>query len=468
MKKHFFYTNQLVCLSILLIVIIYSPYSHAQKKEGHYTSDWTSLRKHQTPQWLINSKFGIYCHWGIWTIKYKEGNENLSNDEAINLFTAKHFDANKWAGLFELAGAKFGGVIGWHGSNFLHWDSKFSNYNSYKLNPHIDIVGEVSKAVKAKGMKFLVSYHSIDDDDWINFAKEGVDKYDPDIFWVDASFGGTKEGNFLKTLRNSKYIGQNTKSKPVFHEKYQRDFITYFYNQAIKNNKSVQFVYKSNDIPPGIGMRDLENGLLEQTPYDVWMTDMDMNVPLDWETHGWFYRESTPIRSTNELVDMLVDVVSKNGIFLLNIPPLADGSFPKEVVENLTKLGEWLHVNGEAIYNTSPWFIFGEGPTIIPTDNYNSHHNNHFAKIQFTKEDIRYTINGDYLYLTFLGKPKEGTVVKSLNTNFKLREGDINSIKHLGSNKKMTYKHSENGLEIKFKAEDLNDFANVFKIHLNY
>jgi len=455
------------CHLLILVVLLTSFYSFGQQK-NKYESNWTELRKHHTPQWLADSKFGIYCHWGISTIKYIAGNENLTNDEAIKQFTAKNFDANNWGDVFVNSGAKFGGVIGWHGSDYLHWDSKFSDYNSFKLNPKIDIVGEVSKAVKARGLKFLVSYHSIDKDTWIDFAKEGVDKYDPDIFWVDASFGGTKRGNFIKALKNNKYIGENTVSNTVFKEKHQRQFITYFYNKAIENKKEVEFVYKSNDIPPGVGMRDLENGLLDETPYDIWMTDMDMTVPPDWETHGWFYRESTPIRSTNELVDMLVDVVSKNGIFLLNVPPLADGTFPKEVSKNLTQLGNWLKVNGEAIYNTSPWFIYGEGPTKIKTDPIKAHHNNHFAKIQYAKEDIRYTVNGDYLYLTFLGKPKEGTIVKSLNTNFKLRKNDILEIKHLSSNKTMNYEHNSDGLEIKFKATDLNDYANVFRIHLKF
>ena len=402
------------------IIACQKPKEEKKPQKVLYENSWNSLRKHDSPDWLINDKFGIYCHWGIQTLEYMKEYENLSNDERIALFKGENFDADEWAKLFETAGAKFGGVIGWHGSDFKHWNSDISDYNSFKMGPKIDIVGEVSKAVKARGMKFLVSYHSIKNDDWIDFAKEGVDKYDPDIFWVDASFGGTKGANHEKTINHTKYLGLSEQIKPVFEEKYQRGFITYFYNKAIENEKEVEFMYKSNDIPPGVAMRDLENGILNETAYDTWITDMDMSVPPDWETHGWFYREGIRLRSANELVDMLVDVVSKNGIFLLNIPPMADGTFPEEVQANLTELGSWLNKNGEAIYNTVPWFIYGEGSNEIEVGNYSFHHNNHFGAIQYSKEDIRFTVNGDNLYATCLGKPSGDLSIAALNSSFKL------------------------------------------------
>lgn len=459
-------------LGIILALILYSCKEsdaiQAGESKPHFQSDWTSLRKHQTPEWLINAKFGIYCHWGIQTLEYIPEYEHLSVDERIKLFKGEKFDAREWARVFETAGAKFGGVIGWHGSDFKHWDSEISDYNSAKMGPKIDIVGELSEAVKKRGLKFLVSYHSIKDDNWIEFAKEGVDKYDPDIFWVDASFGGTKGAHHNKTMSYSKYIGQQKESSPVFPEKYQRDFISYFYNNAIDKGKEVEFMYKSFDIPPCIGMRDYENGILPNMAYDVWITDMDMNVPPDWETHGWFYRKGVPVRSANELVDMLIDVVSKNGIFLLNVPPKADGSFPEEVLRNLTELGEWLDKNGEAIYGTSPWFMHGQGPSEIPEGNYTYHHNNHFAQIAYNEKDIRFTTKGDYLYVSCLGDPGNTLTIEALNTAFKLREGDILKITHLASGKDVKYLHNENALELYLDGIPMDSKANVFKILLDF
>jgi len=433
-----------------------------------YQSDWTSLRAHQTPQWLIDAKFGIYCHWGIQTLSYIPEYADLPNDSLIELWKGEKFDADEWAKLFETAGAKFGGVIGWHGSEFKHWDSDISNYNSAQMGPKIDVVGKVAKAVRKRGMKFLVSYHSIKDDDWIDFAKEGVDKYGPDIFWVDASFGGTKGAHNKKTMSYSKYLGKHANPRRAFPEKYQREFITYFYSHALKNGKEVEFIYKSYDIPPCVGMRDYENGILPNMAYDVWITDMDMDVPPDWKTHGWFYRESVPVRSANELVDMLVDVVSKNGIFLLNIPPKADGSFTQDVVDHLTELGNWLKVNGEAIYGTSPWFMHGQGPSDIPEGNYTYHHNNHFAQITYTKDDIRFTVKGDNLYAICLGKPDGNLKIEALNTAFKLNKGDILNVTHLGTGRQVNYTHNETALEIDLEEIALDEMANAFRIELNF
>lgn len=458
---------------IILFLSIITACSVKKAKEtsnpiAKYQAEWVSLRQHHTPKWLMDAKFGIYCHWGIQTLQYMPQYIDLPNDSLIALWKGQDFNADEWAKLFESAGAKFGGVIGWHGSDFKHWNSDLTDYNSYKMGPHIDIVGEVSKAVKKRGMKFLVSYHSIKDDNWIDFAEEGVNKYDPDIFWVDASFGGTKGAQHDHKIDGAKYIGEAKEDQTLFPEKYQRAFISYFYNHAEKEGKEVEFVYKSHDIPPGVGMRDFENGILSDMPYDVWMTDLDMNIPPDWATHGWFYRKGIPLRSGNELVDILVDIVSKNGVLLLNVPPMADGTFPQEARENLRQMGEWLHQNGEAIYGTSPWFLYGEGPTEIPEGNYTYHHNDHFGQIQFNAKDIRFTVKGDNLYAICLGKPDGDLKIRALNSAFKVRQGDIRSVTHLGSGKKVDFIHNKEALTLKLDGIPLDDIANAFKIELNF
>jgi len=430
-----------------------------------YEPTWTSLRGHTTPEWLMDAKFGIYTHWGLSTKAYIEGNEDKSMDELIELFNPEKFDPAEWAELFEDAGARFAGPVAWHGSDYLHWDSDISDLNSFDRNPGIDIVGELEREIKKKGLKFFMSYHSIGPrEEWIDLAREGVDKYSPDVFWVDASFGGTKGGHHMKVIDNSRFTGEKSESPRMLAEKYQTAFISYYYNHALTNNKEVEFVYKSYDIPPGVGMRDLENGLLNEMAYDVWMTDMDMNLPPDWATHGWFYREGVPLRTANNIVDMLVDVVSKNGILLLNVPPLEDGTFPEEARSILLDVGSWLEVNGEAIYGSSPWFIYGEGPQRLGTGYYSFHHNDHFGKLHFNEEDVRFTINGEYLYAICLGWPGEKLEIRALNNTFKVKEGEIKSVSLLGSEESLKWDHTPEALVIDLPAGKTGGHAHVFKI----
>lgn len=429
-----------------------------------YEPTWTSLRQHSTPDWLRDGKFGIYTHWGVWTIQYMEEHRDKSLDELIELFNPEQFDPDAWAKLFKSAGARFAGPVAWHGSDYMHWESQFSDLNSVARNPHIDIVGEMEKAVKKAGMKFMVSYHTNFNEDWINFAREGVDKFSPDLFWVDAGFGGTKAGHHMKVLDNSKYIGEGDGFPGTLPERYQLDFLSYYYNHADSLGKEVDFFYKSHDIPPGVAMRDLENGMLREIAYDTWITDMDINVPPDWVTHGWFYREGIPQRTGNDIVDILVDVVSKNGILLLNVGPKADGTFAEETRQNLLEVGEWLKINGEAIYGASPWFIYGEGPNEIEVGNYSMHHNNHFGQIKFGGEDIRFTVNGAHLYAICLGWPGDQLNIKSLNTEYKVKSGDIKSIQLLGSTAEISWNHSGEGLLIEMPEWDQDQPAYVFKI----
>ncbi|MGB5264307.1 MAG: hypothetical protein WBN28_11960, partial [Lutimonas sp.] len=136
--------------------------------------------------------------------------------------------------------------------------------------------------------------------------------------------------------------------------------------------------------------------------------------------------------------------------------------------KNLIEMGNWLKKNGEAVYNTVPWFLYGEGSNEIEVGNYSFHHNNHFAKIQYSKEDIRFTVNGDYLYATCLGKPDGDLSIATLNSSFKLREGDIVSITHLDSGKEIEFDHTSDALVLKLEGIPLDDKANAFKIKLNF
>lgn len=145
---------QILAVSLAFSSLSFTTQAQEKKTDkSKYRADWVSLRNHQTPSWLKDAKFGIYCHWGIQTLSYIPEYSKLPNDSLLNLWKGEKFKADSWAKLFETAGAKFGGVIAWHGSDLKHWDSQISNYNSAKLGPKIDILGELSKAVRKRNYK---------------------------------------------------------------------------------------------------------------------------------------------------------------------------------------------------------------------------------------------------------------------------------------------------------------------------
>ena len=134
---------------------------------------------------------------------------------------------------------------------------------------------------------------------------------------------------------------------------------------------------------------------------------------------------------------------------------------------SLLELGKWLKVNGQAIYGTSPWFIFGEGPTVIESEDYAFHHSDHFAKIKFTEKDIRFTVNGEYLYAICLGQPSGEVKIRALNSTFKVKKEDLCSISLLGSDQLLKWDHNEEALVIQLPKKKVSEYAIVFKIDLN-
>ena len=474
-----------------------------------YQPNWSSLRQHQTPQWLIDAKFGIYTHMSLQTIKNMPGNEDKMLHELIPDFKLENFNPSEWADLFKRTGAKFAGPVAWHGSGFLHWDSDITNFNAVDMGPKVDIVGSLKEEIKARGMKFITSYHTgywyqaaVREDKpeyldpkyedlygpvhdtmvkdavlwkdhiekqskfseqhlkaWSAKMKEAITKYQPDISWLDTSFGGTVRGVNIGTYKNGKLISEDEIYMGGVREKYQQDYVAHFFNTAETNNQEVEVVYKEHDLPPGVGMRNFENGLTDRLEYDVWMTDIDLCSPT-----SWFYKENVGLKSANVVIDILVDVVSKNGILLLNVPPKPDGSFADYIKEELYEIGNWLDLNGEAIYGTIPWVTYGEGPSVLKKT---GHYSERYPNAIYNERDIRFTQKDNILYAICLGWPGNGITIKSLGTRGKLYEGDIKSIELLGSDQDLEYSHNPYGLSLNLPMQPVNQHAIVFKIIRN-
>lgn len=466
--------------------------------QGQFEPSWNSLKNIRTPQWLRDAKFGIYTHWGVYSVpaqgpngtwyaynvyqkpdgperKYHEATygplEKFGYKDFIPMFNGSKFNAEEWADLFEKSGARFAGPVAEHHDGFSMWDTKYSEWNAAKMGPKRDVVGELSKAIKKHGMKFVTAFHHAENwfyfptwdkrydcgdprysglygpihekgalpdkaflDKWKAKIIEVIDKYDPDFIWFD--FG-------LELVTDS----------------YKKEMLAYYYNQALARQKEVVVSYKGHDLPPGAGLLDLELGQEADLTYYEWITDTSID-----DGQGWGYVKGLGFKSVDNLIDNLVDRVSKNGYLLLNVGPMPDGTIPEEAKVRLLEMGKWLKINGDAIYGTTCWVTPGEGPSKLERGGGFNEKND----MKYTAKDIRFTVKNNNLYATVLDWPGEKIVIKSLaakgNTWAGLYPSEISSITMLGDGKELKWEMTKEGLVIDPPAGKPCDYAYVIKI----
>jgi len=462
---------------------------------------WDSLKQYEVPKWNQDAKFGIFIHWGVYAVPaagsewYPRNMYNKDNplfehhkktwgDQSefgyknfIPMFKAEKWNPDAWAELFQRAGARYVVPVAEHHDGFAMYDSSVTKWNSVNMGPKRDICGELAKAVRKRGMKFGVSshyawnwrYYFISDEfdnsnpeysglyniphdpktpaspefieHWYNRTKELIDKYQPDLFWFDFGF-----------------------CYPEF-EQGRKEIAAYYYNKAIEWNKGVVLNYKrwtkpadgvtKVAFPDGAGTLDLEREKSPRIREFFWQTDTSISEK------SWGYIDNDTFKSPDTLVDDLVDIVAKNGCLLLNVGPRPDGTIPQEAKDVLLAIGGWLKINGEAIYNTRCWKIFGEGPTGVAEGHLSESKNK-----AFTSEDIRFTRKGTALYAITLDWPKDGVLrIKSLNSNTNLIKG-ISSITLLGSKARIKWNRDSEALTIDLPDKKPCDYAYVFKISL--
>jgi len=472
--------------------------NHPTAAGGPFQPTWNSLRKVSTPQWLRDGKFGIYTHWGVYSVpafgkngtwysnhvywkpdsperKHHEATygplEKFGYKDFIPMFTGEKFDADEWAELFRKAGARFAGPVAEHHDGFSMWDTKYSEWNAVKMGPRQDIVGKLSKSIKGHGMKFVTAFHHAENwfffpttdkrydssdprysglygpvheegalpskeflDKWKGKIIEVVDNYDPDVIWFD--FG-----------------------LELVQESYKKDMLAYYFNKAARTGKEVTATYKHHDLVPGVGVDDLELGQEREMTYNDWITDSSVD-----NQGAWGYVRDAGFKSVDNLVDNLVDRVSKNGYLLLNVGPKPDGTIPDEAKDRLLGLGKWLEVNGEAIYGTTPWLKAGEGPTQLEKAGPFNENN----EMRYTAEDIRFTAKDNILYATALDWPGEKILIKTLAPKGRswagLYPSEIASITMLGDGKELKWEMTKEGLAVETPKAKPCDFAFSFKI----
>jgi len=246
-------------------------------------------------------------------------------------------------------------------------------------------------------------------------------------------------------------------------DNYRREAIAYYYNKEQEWNKKVVVTHKVMPngwyhLPPGVGVIDLEVGKMnELTPYP-WLTDTSVDAGPGGT---WSYVENVGFKSVERLIHNLIDRVSKNGHLLLNVGPRPDGTIPEPAKGCLLGIGQWLAVNGEAIFDTTPWQISGEGPTKLEGGG----HFNENNEARFTSHDFRFTVKDNIFYAICMGQPGDQVTIKSLNSFYAT---EIQRITLLGVEQELKWRLDESGLTINIPESIPFGHAFVFKIERHH
>jgi alpha-L-fucosidase len=464
-------------------------------KAGPFQPNWQSLKNYQVPQWFNDAKFGIFIHWGLYSVpayssewysrkmylknwkEYKHQVETYGPEtkfgykDFIPMFQPKKFDPQAWAKLFKESGAKYVIPVAEHHDGFPMYDSELTQWCAGKMGPKRDLIADLATAIRAEGLHFGASSHRAEHYFFLNGGREfPSDVQDPKY----ASFYGPAHAK-IDPHKGKGHPGQPflddwlarsaeivTKYQPeLFYfdwwvemdefQPYLQRFASFYYNQGAKRNQQVVLFRKNDAFPNGTTVLDIERGALDQIRPVAWQTD----TSVSWKS--WGYVEGDRYKSPESIVWQLVDIVSKNGNLLLNIGPKADGTIPPEAESILRSIGKWLDVNGEAIYGSRPWTKYGEGPTKMRPGTGHEKTMEHY-----TAQDIRFTTKDGNIFAISLGWPENGRIaVRSLGDASGFRVG---SVALLGSNAEIQWKQGSKGLELTVPKQPSGMYAYTFRI----
>lgn len=474
---------------------------------GPFADEWPSLQQYQVPQWYADAKLGIFIHWGVYSVPafgnewyprnmYRKGapeyehhlktygpHDRFGYKDLIPAFKAEQFDAQSWVDLFAEAGARFVVPVAEHHDGFAMYECPYSSYNAVERGPRRDVTGELAAAVRKKGLIFGVSYHRAEHwwffehgrdipsdvtdpgyerlygpaagccrhghhdyaaepapdtrfcEEWLARAAHLIDSYQPQLFWFDW------------WIQHRSY------------EPFLRKFGAFYYNRGVEWGKEVALNYKNESFAEGSAVLDLERGQLADMRAMLWQTDTSV------ARNSWCFTEGNQYKTPGSIIQDLVDIVAKNGVLLLNIGPRPDGTIPAEDQHILREIGKWLKINGEAIYGTRPWRVFGEGPTEVKGGHFTD-----TARRDFTPQDIRFvraSADPDTLYAILLAWPVSGEVlIRSLGGNLRLQMSAIKEVRLLGCDAPLAFTRFGEGLLVKLPETPPCDYAYALKVSL--
>jgi len=476
----------------------------AQTQVQNFQPTFESLdTANPVPEWFKDAKFGIYFHWGVYSVPafgnewyprnmYIKGTpENKHHQETYgdpsvwpytNFMTGAKdkkgnfvqfapklkseggaFDPDEWAQLFADAGAKFAGPVAEHHDGFSMWASKVNPWNAKDLGPKLDLVGLLADAIRKKNMKLFLSMHHAYN---ITGYYEAVPKTDdPKLQMLFGQQG--KEKNEAYWLAKHKEIIDNYRPDIIYQDfnlhlisqPILLQFLSYYYNRASEWNKGVVATFKDG-LNTKCAVLDYERGGPPDITDNYWLTDDAIS------SSSWCYTEGIGYYSTKQLLHALIDRISKNGNMILNISPKADGTIPQAQKDVLHTIGAWLKNYGEAIYATRAWDRYGEGPTTM-----GAAFGTMGGPVAGTAKDVRYTRSKDRstLFAILLGWEKDQKEI--LLTSLASGRIDLHNLKAVelidgapGKYLPLVYHQDTKGLLVNLPERSFDELAYVVKL----
>ena len=408
--------------------------------------------------------------------------------DLVTRFKGDKFNADHLLDLYSKAGAKYFVSMAVHHDNFDMWNSEFQpKWNAHAMGPRRDIVGLFRNAARKRGLKFGVSEHLSNSYDWLAVSHlsdktgplagvpyDGADPKFADLyhdlsamppdFAKNAKAMGREAPDAWKLQyfrRIKDLIDQHAPDLlytdgGIPFDEYGLSLVAHLYNlNALNRGGKVEAVYNSkvkSDCAAGTCVLDLERGIVDKIWPDPWQTDTCIGT--------WHYKRGVKYKTPKTVIDMLCDIVSRNGNLLLNFPLPNSGELDPEELQVLAAITDWMKINSEGIYATRPWKISGEGPSMSPVvDRSNQLAFNENRRKDLTAEDIRFTTKGNVLYCFIMGWPGKEAVVKSV----KPAAAKVLNAELLGRGK-VTYSQDEAGLRVQLPESKPGEHAVVLKL----
>lgn len=492
---------------------------------GPYKPTWDSLLQYETPEWYRDAKFGIWAHWspqcvpeaGDWYARnmYVEGSKQnkyhlehyghpsrFGYKDLCAQWTLLNWEPDELITRYKKAGAKIFIALANHHDGFDAWNSKHQPWNSAAIGPHRDVIGTWAAAARKQDLRFGVTVHQARNWWWFQ-PSHAADKsgplagapYDGDlsltegkeqwwegldprrIYGVKHPFEALPDVSYVKDFydRTRDLIDQHDPDLLYFDNSLLplgwggMNIGAYFYNNNLKTRGGkMEAILNAKEIPDRLAkalVADYERGLTSGIMKDVWQSETCIG---EWHYDRHLYEEAGEYGGylhPRHVIHWLIDTVSKNGTFILNVPGRPDGTIDSKEIAVLDGITSWMQANGEAIYGTRPWKVYGEGENAIKSGAFQGE-----TVKSLGPKDIRFTRNkaGNVIYACSLGWPTGTVVVKSLGSSADTQPGKIADVELLGTGQKISWKQNADALRLQLPTEyrPAVDYAAALKVTL--